>query len=405
MARLRLRLQDRYWRRRRIGGGGGPPPDVTGPTLTGATYDPVSNTLGFTSSEAGTLFWLWDTSATPLAASVIEAGAQGSSPVDAGANLEPVSDDALAAGTWYLHWIVKDAAGNRTVGAVQTNIIYILDKVVGASAAFSGRKLRLAANLCLRVRRSSDNTQTDIGFTASGLLDTAALLAFVGSGSGFVVTWYDQSGNARHVSQSDATRQPRIVNAGVVDATNAVPAPFFDGTTDVLFNTSPFLYAAGAMTACVVCNNAPANPALFLFMEGSTASGNQTYRFITGGSGGNHRLSVTIRNDANVAALFEANLSDNAFNSVLKNIAIRDNGSSVQGFLNGTAGTAQNYTRSGVLTLDRFAIGRSDVFGFNMVSTGNVAEMIFFLSSLSNADLNAVNASQGAAYGITVNPI
>jgi prepilin-type N-terminal cleavage/methylation domain-containing protein len=67
------------------------------------------------------------------------------------------------------------------------------------------------------VRRSSDNTTQDIGFTAGGDLDTTALLAFVGSGNGFVVTWYDQSGNGRHATQPTASAQPRIVSAGTYE--------------------------------------------------------------------------------------------------------------------------------------------------------------------------------------------
>ncbi|HDZ0636275.1 TPA: hypothetical protein RRT33_005181, partial [Klebsiella pneumoniae] len=47
----------------------------------------------------------------------------------------------------------------------------------------------------IRVRRSSDNTEINIGFTAEGDLDTTALLNFCGSGNGFISVWYDQSGN------------------------------------------------------------------------------------------------------------------------------------------------------------------------------------------------------------------
>lgn len=64
---------------------------------------------------------------------------------------------------------------------------------------------------CIRVVRSSDSTQTDIGFVAGDHLDVASLLAFVGSGNGGVVTWYDQSGNGVHVTNATGAR---IVTAG-----------------------------------------------------------------------------------------------------------------------------------------------------------------------------------------------
>jgi hypothetical protein len=84
-----------------------------------------------------------------------------------------------------------------------------------ATVAYSLRKLRTAyAGACIRVRRSSDNAESDIGFNA-GVLDTAALLSFVGAGDGFVVTWYDQMG-VSNMTNSVLTRQPIIVNSGVV---------------------------------------------------------------------------------------------------------------------------------------------------------------------------------------------
>ena len=46
--------------------------------------------------------------------------------------------------------------------------------------------LQIGIGSAVRVRRSSDNSETDIGFTVNGNLDTAALLTFVGAGNGFV---------------------------------------------------------------------------------------------------------------------------------------------------------------------------------------------------------------------------
>ena len=92
----------------------------------------------------------------------------------------------------------------------------LLDLYPGAAAAYSTRQLNGAyPGAALRVRRDSDNAEQDIGF-AEGVLNEGALTTFVGAGSAFVTTWYDQSGNARHATQTTAANQPRIVNAGVV---------------------------------------------------------------------------------------------------------------------------------------------------------------------------------------------
>lgn len=89
------------------------------------------------------------------------------------------------------------------------------------AVAYSTRKLRTAySGACLRVRRSSDSTEQDIGFSG-GKLDTAALLSFVGAGDGFVTTWYDQSGNGRDATQATAAKQMYVVQAGATVAFGA----------------------------------------------------------------------------------------------------------------------------------------------------------------------------------------
>lgn len=106
-------------------------------------------------------------------------------------------------------------------------------------SAYSLRKVRDAyGGAAIRVRRSNDNAEQDIGFTSLGELDESALTAFTGANNGFVKTWYDQSGNGRNATQATTTTQPRIVNAGVVDKKNTRPVVVFDGTDDFLDGTT-----------------------------------------------------------------------------------------------------------------------------------------------------------------------
>jgi len=102
----------------------------------------------------------------------------------------------------------------------------------------------------IRVRRSNDNAEQDIGY--SGLaLDTAALATFVGSNSAFVKTVYDQSGAAHDLTQTTTAKQARIVNAGVYDAKG-----FFDGSNDSM----------------VTPNSSGTNTAFHIFMKGKIRS-------------------------------------------------------------------------------------------------------------------------------------
>ena len=105
---------------------------------------------------------------------------------------------------------------------------YLLDSYGGASAAYSLRKLRSAySGNAIRVRRSNDNAEQNIGFV-NNILDTTSLLSFVGSNNGFVTTWYDQSGNTNNAVQSSASSQPKIVDVGSVILLNSKPALKFN---------------------------------------------------------------------------------------------------------------------------------------------------------------------------------
>lgn len=118
---------------------------------------------------------------------------------------------------------------------------YLLDDYP-ADAAYSLRLLKADQidSAAIRVRRDSDNAEQNIGFTSEGYLDTASLKTFVGANSGYVVTWYDQSGNGNDATQSTASNQPRIVNAGTVERV--------DGHVAIYHNDNEFLVTATLST-------------------------------------------------------------------------------------------------------------------------------------------------------------
>jgi len=110
----------------------------------------------------------------------------------------------------------------------------LLDLYPGGSAAYSLRQLSSTYNgSAIRVRRSSDNAEQNIGFSA-GVLDTASLLTFCGAGNGYVTTWYDQSGLNLDLTQTTAAAQPQICSSGSVILLNGVPSLQFDGSNDCL---------------------------------------------------------------------------------------------------------------------------------------------------------------------------
>jgi len=116
----------------------------------------------------------------------------------------------------------------------------LLDTYTGAAAGYSLRRIKSTATNAIRVRRSSDNTEQDIGFV-DGELDTVSLLAFAGTGDAFVKVWYCQSGNSNDATQTDTASQPKIVSSGAVIVENGKPAVEFDGTNDTLLTGVDFL--------------------------------------------------------------------------------------------------------------------------------------------------------------------
>jgi hypothetical protein len=120
---------------------------------------------------------------------------------------------------------------------VSTSESLLLDTYSGASVAYSLRKLSSTySGSAIRVRRSSDNTEQDIGFTGNEL-DTTSLTSFVGANDGFVTRWYDQSGNANNSAQSAATVQPQIVSSGTVLTNNSKPSIFLENQDSLTFTS------------------------------------------------------------------------------------------------------------------------------------------------------------------------
>ena len=112
------------------------------------------------------------------------------------------------------------------------------DAFGGITTYYSLRQFTEAETLnAIRVRRSSDDTEQDIGFDANGDLDTAALLAFVGTGgtdNGFVTTFYDQSGNGNDANNATESEQPLVVSGGSVTQFDGINAIEFNGTSHEL---------------------------------------------------------------------------------------------------------------------------------------------------------------------------
>ena len=114
------------------------------------------------------------------------------------------------------------------------------------------RQLKNTATVAIRIRRSNDNAETDIGFSG-GALDTAAITSFVGANSAFITRIYEQVGSGYNWQQTTAANQFRIVNAGTLDLLNTKPTAVCD-----------------IATSCRM--TIPSSTTYFLFMRNGTES-------------------------------------------------------------------------------------------------------------------------------------
>jgi hypothetical protein len=134
-----------------------------------------------------------------------------------------------------------DASGNLDTGSLlyftATGSNTLAGSYSGIAAAYSLRKVVPGySGYVIEVRTGT--VSQSIGFDSFGNLDTGSLLTFAGGSSAFIKTWYDQSGNNRHATQSVDAQQPRIVNNGLLVTQSGRPALDFNGSYDMV--TTPF---------------------------------------------------------------------------------------------------------------------------------------------------------------------
>tara|TARA_R100001224_G_scaffold112702_1_gene95840 strand:- start:38 stop:934 length:897 start_codon:yes stop_codon:yes gene_type:complete len=144
----------------------------------------------------------------------------------------------------------------------------------GAAAAYSLRDVGAMNGPVVDVRCSSGT----LPFTALQV-SSGDVEAFVGSGNdGFVSKWYDQSGNGRHMIQSDTADQPRIVNSGTLetDPGGNPTIKFLNVGTGLgstfLENSSPVALAAGMTQFFVTSVSVDPTGDRFTFAGGASDS-------------------------------------------------------------------------------------------------------------------------------------
>tara|TARA_R110002020_G_scaffold396720_1_gene606865 strand:+ start:871 stop:1719 length:849 start_codon:yes stop_codon:yes gene_type:complete len=260
-----------------------------------------------------------------------------------------------------------------------------INSIASPAAAYSLRSLNGGDPKVVRVRRSSDNAESD--FNVSGV-NSGALVAFVGSGNdGFVETWYDQSGNSNDLTQTTAGEQPKIVSSGSL-LSDGID---FDGSDDTLSAAS--VSGFGAATSIFEASIRDSGGAAVVSMGSSASTSNTNFGIVEAGS--NTQASVR--------------------NTTSRTVNASVSGSTRLGF---AVTTSQTSTKVGALggTLvestddygNDFTSGELDTIFFGKLRAGSgstfnghIKEALIYTSDQSS-NRNAIEANIANYYNITL---
>jgi hypothetical protein len=278
----------------------------------------------------------------------------------------------------------------------------VLDLIFAiASVAYGLRRLsRFWTGAAIRVMRTSDNSQLDIGFIGEDL-DIVTLLAFVGSDNGEIVIWYDQSGNGRHAVSITGSR-PRIVSNGAIETQNGKPAIRFDGVNDYLAAASPLIGATHSLFILFT----PTIENEFGTVFGQWSSGQNGRFYVIANQESAGPISVGRLNVANTTAT-----GGNGTNGLAADVAISNTLTLITSI--STTGSEQwklfkngaewdSATITTVFTGVNSAIGSLNGTGSLLPFDGTVSELISFSSVLSTTDRQTLERNEGKYYSITV---
>ena len=282
----------------------------------------------------------------------------------------------------------------------------LLDDYPNAAAAYSLRLLdKDYTGNCIMVRKTGGgNDSTNIAFSG-GYLDTVALKNFCGTTSTdtcWVRTWYDQSGNARDIRQTNNAFQPRILQQGAIIYQGNRPTVNFDGTNDGL------LMPQSAINAIAVLNQsfsifAPLrrntiNTLDVILRTRRTTAEAPIYSFAL--LDGAARISFFVRNDVITS---QTTSSTDSITTAFTLVSMTYNGTTTSYFKNNTAsGTGTINFASGTLTADIGAIGCGYYPNESTVEfpfDGRITEIIIYASD-QGTNRSAINTNKNTFYSI-----
>lgn len=256
--------------------------------------------------------------------------------------------------------------------------------------SYSLRKLKTSyAGAAIRIRRSSDNSEQDIGFS-SGNLDTPAISSFVGANSAYITKWYDQTGNSYDAVQATQGEQPRIVNAGTIETLSSKNVIRFTGSNFLAVTGLPINSATATGVVVVSVDAAVVDQRIISLHESSNADdyNNTNSAFFLGAY---DNLMLGYRNGG-----FLSQKSYASYTTMYSAMSIFD-GTNHTAYVSNSGATpvASSGTFANPTGFINIGAAKS---GSNYLA-GTLSEILFFLVDVGSTDRGTINTSHQSAWG------
>lgn len=296
--------------------------------------------------------------------------------------------------------------------ALNSTGTYLLDQIgsTEASVAYSVRKLsKNYTGFAVRVRRNGGGSpEGDVAFDANGVVSASSMITITYGGGGysvgdvvqfstyysgrnvFVMTWYDQSGNNRNVSQSDNDKQPRIVNSGTLETSNSIATIRFINSDETVLTAnipSSTMFGSGYIgTASLVIEASNSSTSSFGYSDG-----------------GSDRWQAHINESNNLyfdvgSSYNRLSYSNSASIGNLRTYALVAGTSLMEIWLSGTR-VANSTPSLSASTTNNFYVGGIPPFPGTWYHNNDQSEIIIFPKALSATEIGIINRNQKAFYG------
>jgi hypothetical protein len=247
-----------------------------------------------------------------------------------------------------------------------------------------------AANVEQGIGNARPLLQSNVPEVIAGIgdRDAEALLTHCGSGNGFVVTWYDQSGTGRNSIESTPTLQTRIVSNGVIETQNGRATVVQTATDQSLLISSAF---TGLTSATGV----------FVFRQlVNSGVGAGAHGFRRNGGNDSQNNHSPASGTTALDGFFSADrmsFANYGPSTTLTTHTVRQTGTALQLFKNGTQIDGDK-----TVAFTTYATGKAFLIDANLNGTVALSEGIVFGTALSTTDRQTLERNQGQYYSISV---